>query len=63
MTVQAQGIEAQALQALTNLKAIVDASGSSIDKIVKTTVRLVLLALGIDSLLRSQLSGLHQEYG
>ncbi|KAI5119715.1 hypothetical protein M0805_001429 [Coniferiporia weirii] len=38
MTVKAQGIEAQALQALTNLKAIVDASGSSLDKIAKTTV-------------------------
>ena len=39
MTIQAQGIEAQALQALTNLKAIVEAAGSSLDQIVKTTVR------------------------
>ncbi|KAH8119748.1 YjgF-like protein [Phellopilus nigrolimitatus] len=38
MTIKAQGIEAQALQALTNLKAIVEGSGSSLDKIVKTTV-------------------------
>ncbi|OCB86192.1 YjgF-like protein [Sanghuangporus baumii] len=39
MTVRAQGIEAQTLQALTNLKAIVEAAGTSLDKIVKTTVR------------------------
>lgn len=31
-------IEVQAKQALANLKAVVEASGSSIDKIVKTTV-------------------------
>ena len=32
------GIEAHVQQALTNLKAVVEASGSSVDKIVKTTV-------------------------
>jgi len=31
-------IEVQAKQALANLKAVVEASGSSVDKIVKTTV-------------------------
>ena len=31
-------IEEQAKQALTNMKAVVEASGSSIDKVVKTTV-------------------------
>lgn len=30
-------IEAQARQSLTNLKAIIEASGSSLDKVVKTT--------------------------
>ncbi len=32
------GIESQARQALENLKAIVEASGSSINKVVKTTI-------------------------
>ncbi|KAI5119716.1 hypothetical protein M0805_001430 [Coniferiporia weirii] len=31
-------IEAQAKQALANLKSVVEASGSSLDKVVKTTV-------------------------
>ena len=34
------GIEAQAKQALKNLRAVVEASGSTVDKVVKTTVRL-----------------------
>ena len=34
----AQGIEAQANQVLTNLKAILKEAGSSMDKVVKTTV-------------------------
>ncbi|PAV22625.1 endoribonuclease l-psp [Pyrrhoderma noxium] len=38
MTIKGTTIEEQALQALTNLAAIVYAGGSSIDKIVKTTV-------------------------
>ncbi|EJD03497.1 YjgF-like protein [Fomitiporia mediterranea MF3/22] len=32
------GVEEQAKQALANLKAVVEASGSSIDKVAKTTV-------------------------
>ena len=31
-------VQAQALQALTNLKAVVEAGGSELGKIVKTTV-------------------------
>lgn len=33
-----EGINAQALQALTNLKNLVEASGASIDRVIKTTV-------------------------
>lgn len=33
-----EGIEAQATQSLKNAKAIVEAAGSSMDKVVKTTV-------------------------
>lgn len=33
------GVEAQTRQALQNLKSIVEASGSEVGKIVKTTVR------------------------
>jgi 2-iminobutanoate/2-iminopropanoate deaminase len=33
-----EGIEAQARQALTNLKAILEASGTSLDRVVKVTV-------------------------
>ena len=32
------GVEEHAKQALANLKAVVEASGSSIDKVAKTTV-------------------------
>jgi 2-iminobutanoate/2-iminopropanoate deaminase len=32
------GIEAQTRQALTNLKAVLEAAGSGLDKVVKTTV-------------------------
>jgi len=35
------GIEAQTRQALENLKAILEAAGSSLDKVVKTTVFLL----------------------
>ena len=37
-------IEAQARQSLTNLKAIIEASGSSLDKVVKTTCFLADIA-------------------
>ena len=33
-----EGIEAQATQSLKNVKAIVEAAGSSMDKVIKTTV-------------------------
>ena len=33
-----EGIEAQATQSLKNVKAVVEAAGSSMDKVVKTTV-------------------------
>ena len=33
-----EGIEAQAAQSLKNVKAIVEAAGSSMDKVIKTTV-------------------------
>ena len=33
-----EGIEAQAKQALTNVKNLLEASGSSMDKVIKTTV-------------------------
>jgi 2-iminobutanoate/2-iminopropanoate deaminase len=35
------GIEAQARQVLENLKAILEAAGSSLDKVVKTTIYMV----------------------
>jgi 2-iminobutanoate/2-iminopropanoate deaminase len=34
------GVEAQARQALQNLKNVVEASGSEVGKILKTTVRM-----------------------
>jgi 2-iminobutanoate/2-iminopropanoate deaminase len=34
----AGGVEAQARQALTNLKAVLEAAGSSLDRVVKVTV-------------------------
>ncbi len=37
-------VEAQAHQALTNLRAVVEAGGSSMDKVIKTTVYLVDMA-------------------
>jgi 2-iminobutanoate/2-iminopropanoate deaminase len=36
------GVEAQTRQALQNLKSIVEASGSQVEKIVKTTVRMYI---------------------
>lgn len=33
-----EGVEAQAEQALTNVKSLIEASGASMDKVVKTTV-------------------------
>jgi 2-iminobutanoate/2-iminopropanoate deaminase len=33
-----EGVEAQTIQALTNLKAVLEAAGSSMENIVKTTV-------------------------
>ena len=38
------GVEAQARQALTNLKAVLEASGSEMGKVAKVTVRLRLRA-------------------
>lgn len=34
----AEGVEAQAAQALRNVKAVLEAAGSALDKVVKTTV-------------------------
>lgn len=42
--VMPETIEAQARQSLTNLKAIIEASGSSLDKVVKTTCFLADIA-------------------
>jgi enamine deaminase RidA (YjgF/YER057c/UK114 family) len=39
-TVAPGGVEGQTRQALQNLKSIVEASGSQVGKIVKTTVRM-----------------------
>ena len=39
MEVVPGGIEEHVKQALANLKNVVEASGSSLDKVVKTTVR------------------------
>ena len=39
-----EGIEAQATQSLKNVKAVVEAAGSSMDKVVKTTVFMTDLA-------------------
>ena len=39
------GFDAQMRQVLNNLTAIVEASGSSLDKVVKTTVRLLLIII------------------
>ena len=38
MTIKGDGIKEQALQALTNFKAIVEGAGSSLDKVAKTLV-------------------------
>jgi 2-iminobutanoate/2-iminopropanoate deaminase len=43
MDVVTGGIAPQAKQALANLKAVVEASGSAVGKVVKTTVRPVSL--------------------
>lgn len=40
----ADGLEAQARQALVNLAAVLEAAGSSIDRVVKTTIFLVDMA-------------------
>jgi len=42
----AEGIQAQTVQVLENLKAVLKAGGSSLDKVVKTTVFLIDLAEG-----------------
>lgn len=42
----AEGIEAQIIQVLENLRAVLEAGGSSLDKVVKTTVFLTDLAEG-----------------
>ena len=39
------GVEAQAEQALKNMKAVVEAGGSEVGKIVKTTVRASVLVI------------------
>lgn len=44
-------VEAQALQALTNMKAIVDASGSSLNKVAKTLVRRLTYVALVDALI------------
>jgi 2-iminobutanoate/2-iminopropanoate deaminase len=44
------GVEAQTRRALQNLKGIVEASGSQVGRIVKTTVRARLLLLGMYTL-------------
>ena len=41
------GFDAQMRQVLNNLTAIVEASGSSLDKVVKTTVRFLLIIIVI----------------
>lgn len=42
----AEGVEAQTIQVLENLKAVLEAGGSSLDKVVKSTVFLADLADG-----------------
>lgn len=37
-TIHAEGIEAQARQAISNLKNVLEAAGSGLDRVVKTTV-------------------------
>jgi 2-iminobutanoate/2-iminopropanoate deaminase len=39
-----EGVEAQARQALTNIQAVLQAAGSSIDRVVKTTIFLADMA-------------------
>ena len=39
------GVEAQAKQALKNMKSIIEAGGSEVGKVVKTTVRFLILPL------------------
>ena len=41
MTIVAGGIEAETHRVLTNLKAVLEAAGSGLDKVVKTTVFMV----------------------
>ena len=38
------GVEAQAKQALKNMKSIIEAGGSEVGKVVKTTVRFLVLS-------------------
>ena len=45
MEVVEGGFDAQMRQVLNNLTAIVEASGSSLDKVVKTTVRFLLIII------------------
>jgi hypothetical protein len=47
MQVVEGGVEAQAEQAFKNLKAVVEAGGAELGKVVKTTVRRHSLQLGI----------------
>lgn len=44
MELVAGGVEAQARQALTNLKHVIEAAGSGMDRVVKTTVFLTDMA-------------------
>ncbi len=37
-TIHAEGIEAQARQSIANLRSVLEAAGSSLDRVVKTTV-------------------------
>lgn len=57
------GIEAQTKQALANLKAVVEASGSEVGKVVKTTVRTVnSVNVGIYERHNSSASGVSEVY-
>jgi 2-iminobutanoate/2-iminopropanoate deaminase len=48
------GVEAQTRQALQNLKSIVEASGSQVGKIVKTTVRVSILLFDLLKIVLSE---------
>lgn len=41
MTIKGKEIKEQALQALTNFKAIVEGAGSSLDKVAKTLASMI----------------------